>query len=1425
MSKKTNVKKIAAVAMVATMTTQNIQPLFALEKANDNLKAKDLIISEYIEGSSNNKAIEIYNGTGETIDLSSYNLELYVNGQTEVKNKQSLSGTLEHNKTYVLVNPLANNTLKEKGNIESQVTNFNGDDVILLKKGNDVIDSFGKLGEDPGDEWKSNGISTKDMTLIRKSSITEGDTNPSDVFDVSVEWEARPKDNMDDLGNHLMDINAEPDTEAPVINIEHVAEHNIAKDYVITAKISDNRKIEYARAYYRAVGETEFKEILLNKKDDFYVAEISKANLNIKGLEYYIEVSDGTNVATSPADKTNPYKVVINDRDIEAPVVSKVYPSHNYNTGSELKPVIGADFRDNTGVDKDSIKLYLDGNDITEKAIITENSIRYTPETDLVEGNHTVKLTLNDTVSEENSTTKEWKFYAGKEETDLYFGQLHAHTNFSDGQGTVDEAYTYAKNEAKVDFLAITDHSNSFDNENLASMANGDASEEWKAGQASANKHTKDGEFVGMFGYEMSWSGSTGGYGHMNTFNTPGFESRLNSKMDLKTYYETLKTQPQSISMFNHPGKTFGDFSGFAHYDEEIDELITLIEVGNGEGAVGSAGYFPSYDEYIKALDKGWHIAPTNGQDNHKGKWGNSNTTRTVVESGSLTRESLYQSMRDRRVYATEDENLEISYKINGSTMGSILEDTDNLNFEINVNDPDTKDSIKNIEIVANGGKVVKTINNVENNKTIKFSMPSDYSYYFVRVNQIDKEIAVTAPIWVGETTKVGINSANINTALALTGEEVTVSTQLYNNENTLASNVKVEYFLNNDENKIGEVKVGDMQPTTTKDVEFKYTLDAVGKFDIIIKTTMTVDGIDRIVTEKVSVVVKDESQVSKVMIDGSKQNYYVSGDYAGKMTEITKLVTENGGKAIINDKELTDELLDGVSLLFISDAQSFSKSATTSTPELKPQNYSQEELEVIKRYVEKGGNLVVTGRADYKDSDIDEYQNSVQGNSILKTIGSSLRFNDDQMDDTVENGGQTYRLYLDDYNKDSRFLKEINLEEETYSFYSGCTVYVDNKSKNKDNIDIIVKGHETTIGKDTDSKGDAVELQPGEVIALASETLPGGGTVIVGGTTFFSDFEVGSAQYSNDDIVKNILSILAPKPELPISTIAEVRKDANNDNVPDNIGKPYAVEGIVTVATNAAAPKNSFFDCMYVQDETGGITVFGISEQAIKVGQKVRIEGVVDEYLGDTELSLSNEYTDVKVIDESINLVSPKKLSTKESMLESNEGLLVEIVGEVTKIEGQNIFVNDGTGEARAFVEGYIGSSSGDTTKWQDKIKVGDNVSIVGMASEDGEDFKKRLRVRDTDEITVKEVVQETPEVNKPGQEGIDKPEIDRPSDEENNKGEVTKPESTKPQATPEKDDNKDIPKTGDAGILGYVGLGITAMAGMVVNRFRKRK
>lgn len=168
--------------------------------------AKDLIISEYVEGSSNNKYIEIYNGTGSSIDLSDYKLQMYTNGSSTPSNNIQLNGTLEHNACKVYKNSAAN---KYNGNAESNsAVNFNGDDAIALYKisTESYVDIFGVIGTDPGTAWTCEQHSTLDKTLRRKSTVREGiSTNPIDFTTLCTEWDISNIDDVSNLGQHNME--------------------------------------------------------------------------------------------------------------------------------------------------------------------------------------------------------------------------------------------------------------------------------------------------------------------------------------------------------------------------------------------------------------------------------------------------------------------------------------------------------------------------------------------------------------------------------------------------------------------------------------------------------------------------------------------------------------------------------------------------------------------------------------------------------------------------------------------------------------------------------------------------------------------------------------------------------------------------------------------------------------------------------------------------------------------------------------------------------------------------------------------------------------------------------------------------------------------------------------------------------------------
>jgi len=164
----------------------------------------DLIISEYVEGSSNNKAIEIFNGTGASIDLAvnSYKLEYYFNGATTAGTTINLTGTLAVGNVFVVASNSASQPILNLANQTSSSSFYNGDDAIVLKKGNTVVDVIGQAGFDPGSEWGTGLASTSDNTLRRKITVTQGDTNPSDDFDPAIEWDGYANDTFNGLGQY-----------------------------------------------------------------------------------------------------------------------------------------------------------------------------------------------------------------------------------------------------------------------------------------------------------------------------------------------------------------------------------------------------------------------------------------------------------------------------------------------------------------------------------------------------------------------------------------------------------------------------------------------------------------------------------------------------------------------------------------------------------------------------------------------------------------------------------------------------------------------------------------------------------------------------------------------------------------------------------------------------------------------------------------------------------------------------------------------------------------------------------------------------------------------------------------------------------------------------------------------------------------------
>ena len=195
----------------AFLTIALIVPL-AFSLGSARAAPTELFFSEYIEGTSNNKALEIFNGTGAPIDLAAngYAIQMFFNGNPAAGLTIGLTGTVASGDVYVVAQSTASPVILAQADQTNGSGWFNGDDAVLLLKGATVIDSIGQRGFDPGTEWGTGLTSTADNTLRRKAAIEAGDPDPNDVFDPAVQWDGFATDDFTGLGSHIVSTDAAP---------------------------------------------------------------------------------------------------------------------------------------------------------------------------------------------------------------------------------------------------------------------------------------------------------------------------------------------------------------------------------------------------------------------------------------------------------------------------------------------------------------------------------------------------------------------------------------------------------------------------------------------------------------------------------------------------------------------------------------------------------------------------------------------------------------------------------------------------------------------------------------------------------------------------------------------------------------------------------------------------------------------------------------------------------------------------------------------------------------------------------------------------------------------------------------------------------------------------------------------------------------
>lgn len=751
-----------------------------------------------------------------------------------------------------------------------------------------------------------------------------------------------------------------------------------------------------------------------------------------------------------------------------SPQIADPKPANNEATKANKRPEISVALYNVS--DTATATISLNGGEA--KAMTIESGrATYVPDADLKDGRVEAKVVVKDGAKSKEFT---WKFYIGEALVKHYRGQLHSHSNYSDGAGTPADAIDYASKADTIDFFALTDHSNYFDDGNNLGKIDDEKSglrapdgsnrSKWQAYKAYfEGKATAD--FVPLYGYEMTWTKSGANYGHMNTFNTKGFVSRndpqLNDKNNsagLLRYYDLISKLPDTtFSQFNHPGTTFGTFDDFAHYDAKINENVKLVEVGNGEGPVHGNGYFPSIGEYTKALDAGWKLAPSNNQDNHKGRWGDANDARTVVIADGLTKDDIIKAIRNLSVYASEDKNITVDFAIDGKIMGSTITDAkDQLNVTVDVAEKDGE-SIGTVDIVTTGGKVVKTLESAADTANFTFTLDNRHPYYYVHITQADGDHVVTAPIWTGDVKVAGItvlNPANGNEATV--GEAKTLNYTLKADGEKVT---KVEVFDGKDQ--IGKAEGYDVKGQVEKSVDATPT--TAGRRTLTLKVT-TDKGT---YTKDVDITAYPKGLTTSTIADAQKAK-------EGEVFQLEGILTSNASGYDKNtaffDSAYIQDATGGINIFPI--AGDFKVGDKIRVRGVRGAYHGERQLSVTS--VEKLNETEAVQPKALKTGDVEK-----NTGLLVRAKGKVKEINGDKSEIVIDDGSGTIRIFIDGYigrpNSDDQSMSKINIGDtvEAVGLSSVDPVGSRIRIRNRDDVKVLAGDDKKDPGNDKKDPGN----------------------------------------------------------------------------------------------------------------------------------------------------------------------------------------------------------------------------------------------------------------------------------------------------------------------------------------------------------------
>ncbi|HEY7063194.1 MAG TPA: CehA/McbA family metallohydrolase [Chloroflexota bacterium] len=339
----------------------------------------------------------------------------------------------------------------------------------------------------------------------------------------------------------------------------------------------------------------------------------------------------------------------------------------------------------------------------------------------------------------------------------VYFGDLHNHTGYSDGRGRPEQAYAQLRARG-LHFAAITDHGEMLavpaaaregvtpaTSMHQALPPHGMSARDDLAAQAALA--TRD-NFLAMRSFE--WTSAV--QGHVSVWGSAGFTdaNRLGHECMAGLWAWLARPAPEGgadgLAGLNHPGAPAGQFHDFA-YHPELEGQLATFELFNRD-----ADYF---SQHVRALDQGWHLGAIGVSDHHGEDWGSPTHAACGLLAPRLTWHEVAAALRARRVYATRERGLGLSFTGNGEWLGSrlTLAAGEPLVLEIRVERAPDGSPLECLEVWGSGGYLLG-VRDLEGCRRACWTMPvrpppARESWYLARVTAANRALAYSTPIWV----------------------------------------------------------------------------------------------------------------------------------------------------------------------------------------------------------------------------------------------------------------------------------------------------------------------------------------------------------------------------------------------------------------------------------------------------------------------------------------------------------------------------------------------------------------------------------------------------------------------------------------------------------------------------------------------------